>query len=364
MPVALGRRMSDRSRNPSLSLPPQRLAGLVGRTPLLEIAVERDGRRQRIFAKYESLNFSGSIKDRMALAILERGYAGGTLRPGDEIVEASSGNTAIAFAAMGRALGHPVTIFMPDWMSRERVEILGAFGVQRIGVSAEQGGFVGSVQMARDYARSRPHTFEPRQFSNRWNIEAHARGTAREIAAQLRSIGEHAEAVVAGVGTGGTIMGLREGLSASGDLRAHPLEPAESPILSQGRHCGHHRIQGISDEFIPDLVNLALLDSIVAVADGDAILMAQKLARELGLGVGISSGANFIGALALLDRYGDAAVVVTVFPDSHKKYLSTDLVHEEPVREGYLAPRVRLIGLRSIPYPPEPASADRSASQA
>jgi cysteine synthase A len=150
---------------------------------------------------------------------------------------------------------------------------------------------------------------------------------------------------VAGVGTGGTVMGVGRYLRRRDPgVRIHPLEPAESPTLSAGRRVGQHRIQGISDEFVPQIVQLEEVDAVVAVSDGDAILMAQKLAATLGLAVGISSGANFVGALKVQNEMGPEAVVATVFPDSSAKYLSTDLMREEPVRSGYLTPDVELLG--------------------
>ena len=284
----------------------QGLTHLVGNTPLLAIACEYHGRRRVIHAKAEHLNLTGSIKDRMALHILRQGYVCGALAPGDVIIEATSGNTGIAFAALGRALGHPVAIVMPDWMSEERKNILRLFGADVHLLSAAEGGFVGSIRRAEELAAERGHAFLPRQFSNEDNSEAHTLTTGPEIWTQLEREGLRPAAVVAGVGTGGTIMGVGRYLkSRDSAIQVHPLEPAGSPTLSTGRKVGKHRIQGISDEFIPPIVDLGYLDSIVAVDDGDAILMAQRLARELGLAVGISSGANFLGALKLQEELGE-----------------------------------------------------------
>ncbi|MEK7668178.1 MAG: PLP-dependent cysteine synthase family protein, partial [Gemmatimonadota bacterium] len=288
-------------------------------------------------------------KDRMALHVLETAYAAGSIRPGDTIAEATSGNTGIALAALGRALGHPVTIFMPDWMSRERMDLVRSYGATIVPVSAEQGGFLGSIRMADELAAREPRVFLPHQFSNAANVRAHETTTGPEIWWQLRFNGLRPDAFVAGVGTGGTVMGVGRFLRREHPaVRIHPMEPAESPTMSTGHKVGKHRIQGISDEFVPEIVKLAELDEVVAVPDGDAILMAQQLACRLGLGVGISSGANFIGALKAQDRLGGDAVVTTVFPDDNKKYLSTALLKEEPVREDYLTPRVRLLGFDAI----------------
>jgi len=322
---------------------------LVGNTPLMGISYRFRGSQRVIYAKAEHFNMTGSIKDRMALYILNRAYREGRVKPGDTIAEATSGNTGISFSAIGRAMGHPVTIFMPDWMSRERVEIIRCLGASIIPVAREQGGFVGSIRLTEEMANSQPDVFLPRQFSNDANIEAHATTTGPEIWEQLQSRGLKPDAFVAGVGTGGTVMGVGKYLKEKNSaIRIHPLQPAESPTLSTGHKVGHHRIQGISDEFIPAIVHLNELDEVVSVHDGDAILMAQKLAAQLGLAVGISSGANFAGAVMLQDQMGDDAVVATVFPDSNKKYLSTDLLREERARDGYLSPDVELCGLDVI----------------
>ncbi|MDH5234412.1 MAG: cysteine synthase family protein [Gemmatimonadota bacterium] len=324
---------------------------LVGNTPLLVIdcVMDDDGLRRRVYAKAEHSNLTGSIKDRMALHIIRRAIESGELEPGGRIIEATSGNTGISFCAIGRALGHPVTIFMPDWMSAERIAIIRSFGAEIRLVSKEEDGFLGSIRLAEELAAATPGAFLPRQFANEWNSEAHFQTTGREIWSQMQ--GEHVdpEAFVAGVGTGGTIMGTGRFLrSVRPGIKVHPVEPANSPTLSTGHKVGRHRIQGISDEFIPSIVHLDELDRVIAVDDGDAILMAQRLAAELGLGVGISSGANFLAALAVQDELGPDAAVVTVFSDSNKKYLSTDLLREEPVQPGHRTPHVQLLGFRAI----------------
>jgi cysteine synthase A len=322
---------------------------LVGNTPLLAVSFSFRGERRVLYAKSENLNMTGSVKDRMALHILQRGYARGALQPGALIVEATSGNTGISFAAIGRALGHPVAIFMPDWMSQERIELIRSFGADIHLVSHAQGGFLGSIRMAEELAAATPGSFLPRQFSNEDNCAAHELTTGPELWAQLRHLKVTPHAFVAGVGTGGTIMGTGRFLRrVHPGIRLHALEPANSPTLSTGHKVGKHRIQGISDEFIPAILDLPWLDGIIAVDDGDAILMARKLARELGLAVGISSGANFLGALLAQNQAGGEAVVATIFCDSNKKYLSTDLMKEEPVREGFLAPDVELLGFEAI----------------
>lgn len=327
----------------------KQLKHMVGNTPLLAIHFKFQGRPRVLYAKAEYLNLTGSIKDRMAFYILKKAYETQEIKPGDLIAEATSGNTGIAFSALGRALGHPVRIYMPDWMSQERVRLIQSFGAEIMPVSREQGGFLGSIEQTEELRRTRGNVFLPCQFSNEANIEAHEQTTGPEIDAQLRTYGVTPDAFVAGVGTGGTIMGTGRFLRARHPtIRLHPIEPAESPTLSTGYKVGSHRIQGISDEFIPAIVNLSQLDRILSVPDGDAILMAQKLAQTLGLAVGISSGANFIGALMAQQELHEDAVVVTVFCDDNKKYLSTDLLRKEPVKEGYLSPEIELTHYEAI----------------
>lgn len=322
---------------------------LVGNTPLLAIRLAFRGRRTTIYAKAEHLNLTGSIKDRMALHILRRAVETGLLKPGAPIAEATSGNTGISFSAIGRALGHPVTIFMPDWMSQERKDLIRSLGADIRLVTHAEGGFLGSIRMAEEFAASTPGAFLPRQFSNEANVEAHELTTGPEIWWQLRFHNLTPAAFVAGVGTGGTIMGVGRYLRhAHPAVKLHPLEPANSPTLSTGCKVGKHRIQGISDEFIPPIVKLPELDAVVAIDDGDAILMAQKLASRLGLAVGISSGANFLGALKVQEQLGPEAVVVTVFPDDNKKYLSTDLMRHEPAKAGAMSPDVELLGFGAM----------------
>jgi cysteine synthase A len=324
------------------------LERLIGNTPLLAIDYEFGGHTRTIYAKSEHLNLTGSIKDRMALHILRRAYAEGHLHPGDTIAEATSGNTGIAFAALGRALGHLVTIFMPNWMSRERMDLIHSLGAAIVPVTKQQGGFLGSIRMAEDLAAQRHDIFLPRQFSNTANVEAHAQTTGPELYLQLKSEGLTADAFVAGVGTGGTVMGVGKYLKQKNPAtRVYPMEPTESPTLSTGCKIGQHRIQGISDEFVPDILRLHDLEPVVDVSDGDSILMAQKLACELGLAVGISSGANFLAAVKVQNAIGADAVVATVFADDNKKYLSTDLLRDEPVKSHYVAPAIELKSFRT-----------------
>jgi cysteine synthase A len=326
------------------------LTPLVGNTPLVAIDFTFRGAPRTVYAKLESMNLSGSVKDRMALHVLRRGYEDGLLEPGGRIIEAAIGNTGISFAALGRALGHPVTIVAPEWISQERVDLLRALGADIELVSREDGGFLGSIERAEELGQRTAGSFLPRQFSNVHNAQAHELTTGPEIVAQLRAAGSRGpDAFVAGVGTGGTVMGVGRHLRAlRRDTRVHPLEPSNSPTLTSGHNAGRHRIEGFSDEFIPPIVDLHFLNGVIAVDDGDAILMAQALARTLGLAVGISSGANFLGALIAHEQLGPAAVVVTVFADSNQKYLPT-LARPEPARIDLLAPQITLTRYRVLP---------------
>jgi cysteine synthase A len=285
----------------------------------------------------------------MAFHILKCAYRDQSIRRGDIIAEATSGNTGISFAALGHAFGNPVHVFMPEWMSHERISLIKSYGAKVTLVTREDGGFEGSIEMADAFKYQHGRVFLPHQFSNFANAEAHYHTTAPEIREQLRLAGFKLDAFVAGVGTGGTIIGTAAYFREhEPGVKFYPLEPAESPTLTLGHHHGSHRIQGISDEFIPPICDLAKLDEVISVSDGDSILMAQKLAAKLGLAVGISSGANFIGALIALERLGKDAIVATVFADDNKKYLSTDLVREEPAGPDHLSPHVELFGYQTL----------------
>ena len=326
----------------------QQLAGLkamVGNTPLMEISFEYKGEDRKLYAKAEHYSLTGSAKDRVAINILEKAYNSGELKKESTIVEATSGNMGISFSAIGRLLGHRVIIFMPDWMSQERVKLMKSFGAEIRLVSREEGGFLGCIRKSEEYRDQHENVFLPRQFANEDNAEAHYLTTGNEIWRQMQERNIVPEAVVAGVGTGGSIMGIGRYLKEQNPkMKIHPLEPASSPTLSTGYKTGKHRIQGISDEFIPAILKLDEIDEVVAVEDGDSIIMAQMLSRELGMGVGVSSGANFLGAIKVQEMLGGRGTVVTLFPDDNKKYLSTDLMGEEPEKEGYISNDVKLKG--------------------
>jgi len=327
---------------------------LVGNTPMLELNFTYKGKPGRVFVKCENYNLTGSVKDRMALYILYQAYQNGHIKPTDTIVEATSGNTGISFSAIGKALGHEVIIIMPDWLSKERKDIITSMGAKIHLVSKAEGGFLGSILLSEQLANASDRFFLPKQFENEYNAGAHETTTGPEIWKQLASKSLVPDAFIAGVGTGGTVTGTGKYLKSKNPaIKIHPLEPAESPTLTTGYKVGSHRIQGISDEFIPAIVKLDELDEVIQANDGDAIIMAQMLASQLGLAVGISSGANVIGAIKVQQQLGDDAVVVTLLCDSNKKYLSTDLVKEELVKDGYISTDTVFTGYNPIARLPQ-----------
>ncbi|MEO9600140.1 cysteine synthase family protein [Parasphingorhabdus sp.] len=328
------------------------LSALIGNTPTIKILARYEDQEVTIYAKAEMFNLSGSIKDRMALAILQDAFRHGELMPGQTIVEATSGNSGISFAAIGCALDHPVVIFMPDWVSSERRATLEIYGADVRLVSREEGGFLGCMAAAEELGQQ--GAYMPRQFSNPVNADEHAEGTGPELWQQLATDGGALGGFVAGVGTGGTVMGMGRYLKGRDpSIAVHPVEPMESPTLSVGHKCGQHRVQGLSDEFIPAILDLSQLDDVIGVHDGDAILMAQRLNRQFGLGVGISSGINLVAAIHAAVQQPVAAdgtrkAVATIFADGNTKYLSTDLAKVEPCRDCYLTPKIELLDMQTI----------------
>lgn len=326
----------------------ENLKNMSGNTPLLEISFTYKDQPRKIYAKAEYFNYTGSIKDRVAYYIMKKAYETGTIKEGDIVAEATSGNTGIAFSAISTYLGHKAVIFMPDWMSRERINLMKSFGAEVRLVSREEGGFLGSIDLCRKLAEN-GGVFLPEQFTNEDNCDAHYYLTGEEISCQLASLGLKADAVVAGVGTGGTVMGIGRRLQEDNpSVGIYPLEPLNSPTLSTGYKVGNHRIQGISDEFIPDILKLDQCGKVVSVDDIDSVIMAQRLSRELGLGVGISSGANFLGSVIAGDRLGNDAVITTVFADDNKKYLSTDYSNEFTPAPDSISSGIKLLGFRAV----------------
>jgi cysteine synthase A len=316
----------------------KKLTLLVGNTPVVRLHCEIDGKEISILAKYEAWSFTGSIKDRMALQILEAAYAIGSLKPGDTIVEATSGNTGIAFAAMGAYLGHPVQIYMPSWLSKERKRLLRFYGAKLFEITAKQGGFIKCIELA-DKKSQKNGYFGPKQFDNTWNIMAHVKTTAPELENTLKmnNLGE-LDVFITGMGTGGTIMGIYHYFSQKkNDFKAYPILPDKNED-------GGHRIEGIGDSFIPKIVDLQALNPVLRVNDADAINIARKI-NKLGLSVGISSGANVFGAILKASELPEGSNVATILCDDNKKYLTTDLCSDT---EENLSRDIKILGYELI----------------
>ena len=290
---------------------------LIGNTPLLKINYQYKGKKRSVYAKVEYYNLTGSIKDRVAYYMLQDALEKGILKENTPIVEATSGNTGISLAAIGAALKKKVVIFMPDWVSKEREKILKMYGAEVHLYSKEEGGFKRCIEEAKVYAKEHDG-FLTNQFSNIQNKRAHQETTGKEMIEKIK-----ADGFISGIGTGGTLMGVGEALQeANVNFHLWALEPTNMSLLKTGV-ISSHKIDGIGDEFIPDLVQKEKIENILLITDEEAMSMASKLAKELGLGVGISSGANFLAAVRMEEELGGN--IVTVFPDDLKKYISSDL---------------------------------------
>ena len=290
------------------------LKRLIGNTPLVKIKYKDQGKVRNCYFKLEYYNLTGSAKDRVALSILTNAHLDGSLKPNQTIVETTSGNMGISFSAIGAYLGHKVVIFMPKHLSEERKALLRLYGAELHLTNDFNEAFL----KAKEYAHTH-NAYLTKQFDNIYNVQAHFTTTAVEIANLI----PNPKYFLAGVGTAGTLMGVGSYLKNKFDTKVFALEPLSSKILSLGVSLGHHKLQGLSDEIIPSIYDANLVDSIVSVADNDAIAMAQKLARTFGLGVGISSGANFVGCVL-----SGKNNVISVFTDDNKKYLTTDLTSD------------------------------------
>jgi cysteine synthase A len=291
---------------------------LVGGTPLVRLNRLPKSTGAVVLAKLESLNPGGSVKDRIALAMVEDAERRGLLKPGATLVEPTSGNTGIGLAMVCAVRGYHLILTMPDDMSVERQRLLARYGAE-IHLTPAMEGMSGAVFAAQEICREHPDYFMPLQFENPMNPEAHRRTTALEI---LDATDERLDVFVAAVGTGGTVTGVGEVLKERlPGVRVVGVEPARSPVLSGGRF-RPHGIHGIGASFVPGILNRAVLDEIVLVRDEDATATARRLAREEGLLVGISSGANVWAACQVAERLPADQVVVTVLCDTGERYLS------------------------------------------
>ncbi len=313
---------------------------MIGNTPMVKIKYRYKGIEKSVYAKLESYNLTGSIKDRVAYYMLNKAKERGELKANMPIVEATSGNTGISLASLAAYYHHPCYIYMPNWVSIERVRIMELFGAHVTLFSKEEGGFSRCIEEAKKFALEN-NGFLASQFSNTDNVLAHYETTGKEIVDNISQV----DGFVSGIGTGGTLMGIgKRILEENQKAIICALEPDTMALLSGGVVTSH-KIEGIGDDFIPDLIDQDDIHKIIQVHDTDAIEMARKLGKELGLGVGISSGANMLGAILLEEQIG--GTIVTVFPDDNKKYLTTDLTSSQKM-EHFISSQVELLDYQVV----------------
>lgn len=290
----------------------------VGNTPLVKITNIKTGGRSDIYAKIESLNPGGSIKDRMALFMIQQAEKKGQLKPGETIIEATTGNTGISFSMVSAFKGYKMIAVMPENMTIERKLIMESYGAKVITTPANQGP-KGAIVKRDKLAKKIKNSWVPGQFENTDNVKAHQLGIAKEIIEDTKG---KIDAFVAGVGTGGTLMGIAKALKKiNPKVIIVAVEPSESAVISGGK-TGIHNIQGIGEGFIPKLVNLKLIDRIEKVSTPEAFEMARKIATKEGIFAGTSSGANLTASLKIAKKLGKGKTVVTIFPDRGERYLS------------------------------------------
>ena len=300
---------------------------LIGHTPLLELkGIEKElGLKARILAKLEYFNPAGSVKDRIAKAMIDEAEARGLLVPGSVIIEPTSGNTGIGLAAVAAARGYRIIIVMPETMSVERRQLMRAYGAELVLTEGAKG-MKGAIAKAEELAREIPHSFIPGQFVNPANPAAHRTTTGPEI---WEDTDGQVDIFVAGVGTGGTITGVGEYLKGEKpEIRVVAVEPKDSPVLSEGK-AGPHKIQGIGAGFVPQVLNTGVYDEIIPVSNEDAFATGRLIGRREGVLVGISSGAATFAAIELARREENAGkTIVVLLPDTGDRYLSTPLFAE------------------------------------
>ncbi len=302
------------------------LLQLIGNTPIVQLRNIPSPGSAEVWAKLESLNPGGSVKDRICLSMVEAAEHSGELAPGMTIVEPTSGNTGIGLALVAAVKGYQLTLTMPDTMSEERQNLLAAYGADLI-LTPDTKGMHAAIQKAQQTAASQPHYFMPQQFDNPANPEMHRRTTAQEILQQL----PHLDALVLGVGTGGTITGVGEVLKQEyPSLQIFAVEPASSPVL-EGKAPGYHNIQGIGAGFVPSILDTEVYDEVLSVSDEEATTYTRNLARQEGILVGISSGAACAASVRVAKNLGEGKTVLTIFCDTGERYLTTDLFHAEGI---------------------------------
>lgn len=290
---------------------------MIGETPVIKLNKLVSGDMADIYVKLEKYNPAGSIKDRAALGMIEKAEKIGLLKEGFTIVEPTSGNMGIALAMIGRIKGYEVIIVMPDTMSIERRNLIKAYGAQLVLTDGSKG-MKGAINKAKEIAEGNPNFFIPQQFTNLANPEKHYGTTAEEIISDVADI----DIFVAGVGTGGTITGVGRRLKEiRQEIKVVAVEPEKSPVLSGGEP-GPHKIQGIGAGFTPDIYDSSVVDEIIKISDVEAFEIAKRMAKEEGILVGISTGANIAAAIKIAKKVGKGTKIVTVAPDGGEKYIS------------------------------------------
>ncbi|EFM10863.1 cysteine synthase A [Paenibacillus curdlanolyticus YK9] len=306
----------------------QSVTELIGDTPLVRLnrLVPEDS--AEIYVKLEYQNPGASVKDRIAISMVEVAEQQGILKPGDTIVEPTSGNTGIGLALVAAAKGYKAILVMPETMSIERRNLLRAYGADLVLTPGSEG-MNGAVKKAEELAQENPNYFMPQQFKNQANVKVHRETTGPEIVEAINSLDGKLDAFIAGIGTGGTITGAGEVLKQNfSDIKIYAVEPAASPLLSGGKP-GPHKIQGIGANFVPDILNREIYDGIITVENEDSFETARRAAREEGILCGISSGAAIFAALQVAKELGKGKRVVAVVPSNGERYLSTPLFNFE-----------------------------------
>ncbi len=300
------------------------IAELVGNTPIVKVNRLADENSAEVYLKLEYFNPGSSVKDRIALAMIEAAEKAGKLNSGDTIVEPTSGNTGIGLAMIAAVKGYNAVLVMPDTMSLERRNLLRAYGAELVLTPGAEG-MKGAVAKAEDLVKEKGY-FMPQQFQNEANPEVHRQTTGKEI---VESMGEQLDAFVAGIGTGGTISGAGDVLrKAYPSIKIYAVEPKDSPILGGGKP-GPHKLQGLGANFVPDTLNREIFDDIIHVSTEEAFEAAREAAKKEGILAGISSGAAIHAALQVAKELGKGKKVLTVIPDNGERYLSTPLYQFE-----------------------------------
>ena len=322
-------------------------------TPILKVEIEINGKIKRIYGKYEGVSFTGSAKDRMARYVIGESYKSGKIKKGDTIVETSSGNAGIALSALGAALGNPVTVFIPDWLSPERYKMLNSYGAKIFTVTNEEGGFSECIKRSKELS-SKDGYFATNQFENELNVEGQFKTTITELFTTLERIGVQPSCFVAGYGTGGMVLAagrMVEKLNLN--CSVHPLEPSSMPLLSTNRKfkdiSESHKIEGIVDDFIPKLMYGKSFDPVIVDQD-DSIKIAQQINKK-GFSFGISSGANLMGCIERMESM-NTDIAATVFCDSANKYYSTELFDQDFGKQdgGPIFSKVKIKDIEVIRY--------------